>query len=57
MLTAEDASSNRMPVIIDRWPYINIHCRNKGKTCWQDKKSPNLPNTAINYYPISIENF
>src|ERR1700733_15564762 len=46
-----------MPAIADRWPYINIHCRNKGKTCWQDKKSPNSPDTAINHYPVSIENF
>jgi len=34
-----------------------MHCRNKGKTYWQNKKSPNSPNTAINHYPISIENF
>ena len=36
---------------------MNAHCYNKGKTCQQNKKSPNLPNLEINYYPISSDNF
>jgi hypothetical protein len=57
VLAAEEASGNRIPAIADRWPCINIHCRNKGKTCWQNKKSPDSPDNAINHYPISAENF
>jgi len=33
VIAAKEASSNKIPVIVDRWPYINIHCHNKGKTC------------------------
>ena len=57
VLAAEEASGNRIPAIAYRWPCMNIHCRNKGKTCWQNKKSPNSPDSAINHYPISAENF
>lgn len=57
VLAAEEASGNTIPAIADRWPCINIHCRNKGKTCWQNKKSPDSPDNAINHYPISAENF
>jgi len=57
LLAAEDASGNRIPAIADRRPCMNIHCRNKGKTCWQNKKSPDSLDQAINHYPISAENF
>lgn len=57
VLAAEEASGNRIPAIADRWPCTNVHCRNKGKTCWQNKKSPNSPDQAIHHYPVSAENF
>jgi len=36
---------------------MNAYYHNKGKTYWQNKKSPNSPNLEINYYPISSDNF
>ena len=57
VLAAEDASSNRIPAITNQWSCTNIHCRNKGKTCWQNKKSPNSPNIAINHYPVNAPDF
>ena len=57
VLAGEEASGNQIPAIADRWPCINAHCRNKGKTCWQNKKSPDSPDSAINHYPISTDNF
>ena len=46
-----------MLVITDQWLYINIYCRNKGKICWQNKPLPDLPNIAINHYPINTVDF
>ena len=57
IIAAEEASGNMMPVIADRWPCTNIYCRNKGKTCWQKKKAPDSPDTAVNHYPIGAEIF
>ena len=36
---------------------MNIHCRNKGKTYWQNKLSPDSPDIAINHYPINSVDF
>ena len=45
-----------MPAIADQWTCMNIHCCNKGRTCWQQKK-PNGPDLAENHYPVSGEIF
>src|SRR5438045_642557 len=45
-----------MPAIADQWTCMNIRCRNKGRTCWQQKK-PNGPDLAENHYPVSGEIF
>jgi len=45
-----------MPAIADQWACMNIRCRNKGRTCWQQRK-PNGPDLAENHYPVSGEIF
>jgi hypothetical protein len=46
-----------MPQIADRWPCKNSQCRNKGKTCWQNKKQPDGPDHVSNHYPVPGELF
>jgi hypothetical protein len=57
VLGSEQSSGNLMPQIADRWPCKNSQCRNKGKTCWQNKKRPNGPDHVSNHYPIPGELF
>ena len=57
VLAAKEASGNRILAIADRWLCSNVYCRNKGKTYWQNKKSPDSLDQTLNHYPISAENF
>ena len=57
ILQSEQATGNLMPQIADRWPCKNSQCRNKGKTCWQNKKKPDNPDHASNHYPVPGEIF
>ena len=57
ILAAEVASGNHIPAIAYRWPCRNPQCRNNGETCWQNKKSPDAPDVAINHFPVSADVF
>ena len=57
VLQSEQSTGNLMPQIADRWPCTNSQCRNKGKTCWQNKKRPDGPDHVSNHYPVPGELF
>lgn len=57
VLESEQLTGNLMPQIADRWPCKNSQCRNKGKTCWQNKKRPDGPDHVSNHYPVPGELF
>jgi hypothetical protein len=43
IVDSETAAGNLMPTIIAEWPYKNIHCRNKGATCWVINRARDNP--------------
>jgi hypothetical protein len=57
VLQSEQSTGNLMPLIADRWPCNNSQCKNKGKTCWQNKKRPDGPDHVSNHYPVPGELF
>ena len=57
VLDSEQFAGNLMLQIADQWPCRNSQCRNKGKTCWQNKKQPDGPDHASNHYPVPGELF
>jgi hypothetical protein len=57
VLQSEQFGGNLMLQIADRWPCKNSQCRNKGKTCWQNKKQPDSPDYVSNHYSVPGELF
>jgi hypothetical protein len=54
VISTEQAASNEMPSIADKWSCSNRSCWNYGYTCWQDRL-PNAPDVLVNHYPVSSE--
>jgi hypothetical protein len=52
ILATEEASGNRIPALASRWSCLNIHCPNKGNTCWQNKRGSET-DRAEHHYPVS----
>jgi hypothetical protein len=52
ILQIEQATGNLMSQIADRWPCKNSQCRNKGKTCWQNKKNLTTRDHVSNHHLV-----
>jgi hypothetical protein len=52
ILATEEASGNRIPALASRWSCVNIHCSNKGNTCWQNKRGSET-DRAEHHYPVN----
>jgi hypothetical protein len=53
LLAAEDAASNHIPRLVDKWSCSNKHCGNYPKTCWQNKRLEDSPNNVLDHYLVS----